>query len=110
MPDTTARVLAEVSYERDRQDQKWGEQNHSPFHWLVILMEEVGEASKEACESYVRRHQRFPTVKEIRFSRYRAEMVQVAAVAVAAIESLDRGKWDETSETTVEQNLSPEQA
>ena len=33
-------VLNEVSAERQRQDAKWGEQNHDPLLWLSILTEE----------------------------------------------------------------------
>ena len=73
-------ILDEISQERKNQDQKWGEQNHHPVGWLAILMEEVGEASKAALTRD--------------FVLYRSEMIQVAAVAVAAVESLDRGIWN----------------
>ncbi len=65
--------------ERHRQDAKWGEQNHHPYKWLAILHEETGEAAKAVLESAL--------------GEYRKELVQVAAVSLAAIESLDRGKW-----------------
>lgn len=68
--------LPSVLAERQRQDAKWGEQNHPPGTWLVILMEEVGEASQ--------------AVLEMDWNSYREEMVQVAAVALAAVESCDR--------------------
>lgn len=79
-------VLDEVSAERERQNDKWGEQNHDPFLYLAILTEEVGEAAQAAI------HARFGG----RFSvaDYRTELVQIAAVAVAAIECVDRGRWD----------------
>jgi len=69
-------AIEEVVLERENQDIKWGAQNHFPLGWLAILMEEVGETSKEACEGNM--------------VNYRKEMIQVAAVAVAAIESIDR--------------------
>ena len=75
----TVQVLYDVAAERDRQDKKWGVQLHDPQWWLVILAEEVGEVARaifEADDAGVRED-------------YRAELVQVAAVAVAAIESLD---------------------
>ena len=31
------RALGDVLAERERQDAKWGEQNHDPFTWLTIL-------------------------------------------------------------------------
>jgi len=73
--------IGEVINERDRQDRKWGIQNHSPMMWLCILSEEVGEASKAVLENDP--------------EGYRKEMVQVAAVAVAALESFDRLKFKE---------------
>lgn len=35
-----------VALERKRQDEKWGEQNHSPAWWLAILVEEIGELAQ----------------------------------------------------------------
>lgn len=84
-----SKVLVEVETERTRQDEIWGEQNHRPADWLTILMEEVGEAAKHAVET------RFDYGGDSNYSKYRREMVQVAAVAVAAVESLDRGKWED---------------
>jgi hypothetical protein len=77
-------ALSHVLCERRLQDEKWGEQNHKPSEWLMILGEEYGEAAKAALESQF-------GGKEI--IKYRDEMVQVAAVALAAVESFDRGKW-----------------
>jgi hypothetical protein len=77
------RILAEVIDERARQDAKWGQQNHSPANWLMILGEEVGEVNKAAYEAEF--HD-----KSIAF--YREELIQVIAVALAMVESLDRNK------------------
>lgn len=79
-------VLAEILEERHRQDQKWGEQNHSPIEWQGILMEEVGEQAREANENHFE--------GKDSLVKYRKELVQVAAVAVNMIECLDRGKWE----------------
>ena len=38
-------VFATVAKERLRQYKKWGNQSHNPVEWLIILMEEFGEAS-----------------------------------------------------------------
>lgn len=84
-PEEIARdhpILNEVLLERMAQDKKWGERNHDPMTWIVILTEEVGEAAKEVLCCYPNS-----------LAQYRKEMIQVAAVACAAIESLDRGKW-----------------
>lgn len=71
-------VLERVAKERERQDAKWGEQNHAPLKWSVILTEECGEVAKAALE--------------VDHAAYISELVQVAAVAVAAVESALRGK------------------
>uniref|UniRef100_A0A6H1ZNI6 Uncharacterized protein n=1 Tax=viral metagenome TaxID=1070528 RepID=A0A6H1ZNI6_9ZZZZ len=84
--DGESMAISNVLCERRQQDGKWGEQNHDPYVWLSILVEEVGEASKAMLES------RFSGNEMI---RYRDEMVQVAAVALAAIESFDRGTWED---------------
>ena len=86
----TLHAIRCVTDERGNQLQKWGVQNHSPLEWMAILVEEVGEAQKEALEHHwAGTH--YP-VDEFRLVRLRAELVQVAAVAVAAIESLDRNE------------------
>jgi len=79
-----SKVLVEVEKERSRQDEKWGEQNHYPSEWLMILLEEVGEANKAALETH------FGTVSDD-WKKYRKELIHVAAVAVAMVECLDRG-------------------
>lgn len=92
-------VLSEIAVERRRQDAKFGEQNHpdgtgfagtardadlarleckrqfaeGTGTWLDILNEEVAEAYAEKDPA-----------------KLRAELVQVAAVAVAWIEAIDR--------------------
>ena len=78
-------VYFEVAQERNRQHDKWGQQNHHPLEWLAILGEEVGEACKAACEANFAGYHRTGD-----YSHYRAELVQVAAVAIAMIESYDR--------------------
>ena len=77
----TDKILQEVAHERKKQDEKWGQQNHSPADFLMILGEEVGEANKAALEH------RFANKP---LDEYRKELVQVAAVAVAMIEAYDR--------------------
>jgi hypothetical protein len=106
--DPVDRILSEVADERDRQDAKWGEQNHADGtgpdvrwvigqnrpawiaadairkwcdaahqrgdgSWLNILHEEVAEAFAA------------PDTAALR-----AELIQVAAVAAAWVEAIDR--------------------
>lgn len=75
------RVLRDVADERARQDEKWGEQNHDDCCWATILGEEFGEA----CQASL--HIRFGSAT---VELLRDELVQVAAVAVAWIECIDR--------------------
>lgn len=68
------KILQEIRNERDRQDVKWGSRRQLPQEvWLTILVEEVGEVA----ESILKRDN----------DNYPVELVQVAAVAVAALES-----------------------
>ncbi len=91
-------IITEVVDERNRQDARFGEQNHTPFIYLSILTEEVGEAAKAANDSHVFASTKLlnttvSTWDKDKLKAYRAELVQVAAVAVAMIECLDREKW-----------------
>jgi hypothetical protein len=93
------KVLAEIADERDRQDAKWGEQNHpdgtghqgdrvmsdylrtrcqrrfeqGAGTWRDILQEEMGEAYAESEPANLR-----------------SELIQLAAVVVAWVEAIDR--------------------
>ncbi|GAB2528199.1 MazG-like family protein [Rufibacter soli] len=78
-------VLAEVKTERERQDAKFSEQNHHPLEWVAILGEEFGEVSKAAVEAHFTGY-----ASSNNWANYREELIQVAAVAVAMVEALDR--------------------
>jgi len=73
--------LAEVLDERVHQDAKHGVQIRPPFEYAMILQEEVGEYQKEVTEGYYDGVEFKPEL--------RAELVQVAAVALAALFSYD---------------------
>ena len=73
-------VYDEIRAEQEHQLQKWGIQNHDAGMWMLILGEEVGEAAQSALKQQA--------------DHYRAELVQVAAVAVSMLQSFDRvGMW-----------------
>ena len=55
-----------------------GIQNHNIFKWLAILGEEVGEVNKSALEN--------------NYQEVISELVQIGAVTVAMIESLERNR------------------
>lgn len=70
-----AKILEDIVAERLRQDELHGTRNGwPPERWLVILMEEVGEVSN--------------AVLEHDLIGYYKEFIEVAAVAVAALENL----------------------
>ena len=92
------KILLELIDERNRQNKKFGTQNHSPIEWIAILTEEVGEAAKEALELHFKSGggNAQPDSTDWHSEKtklYRAEMVQVAAVALSMIECIDRDEW-----------------
>lgn len=98
------KILGQIRAERERQNEKWGVQNHKPVEWVTILTEEVGEVAKEACDHHfknpflniitgeVRDIEENDIIQKIRLKDYRKELIQVAAVAIQAIECLDRNE------------------
>ena len=78
----TARVLSDVEEERDRQNQRWGGNAHDDLHgprdWAAFIIEHLGKAldAAEGGEA----------------DRYRRRMVEVAALAAAAVEVVDRAR------------------
>lgn len=71
--------IAKILRERRRQDDKWGaDRNLFNESWLTILSEEVGEAAK--------------AILETDFENLDKEVMQVAAVALAWLENLERRK------------------
>ena len=79
IPHSTRRVLINVAFERLLQDRAWPDQQRDPLTpWLAILVEEVGEAARASLAN-----------KSDGPQDLRAELVQVAAVAVAWIETID---------------------
>lgn len=94
MSAITISVLEEVAAERERQDAKWGEQNHRLPFYFTIFAEEVGEVAKAVVE-----HESAPSLtaageeyREAIELQVRAELIQAAAVAVAMVERIDRGE------------------
>jgi len=81
-----ADIIKLILAERDRQDATWGEQNHHPKDWSLILTEETGEVARALCEIYLQGG-------EGHLHSYLEEVVQVAAVCVNMLESFYRGKW-----------------
>lgn len=90
MSDIRGRIYFDVSMERDWQDTKWGaDRTQLDSIWLAILTEEVGESAEEVLAASWATG---PALDAIRTHNLRAELVQVAAVAVAWIEAIDGGR------------------
>lgn len=86
-PRSMAPFIRQIIAERASQDAKWGQQNHDNRKWAAILMEEIGEVARAVLESE-QGQQNADSVN------LREELVQVAAVAMAWLECLERNKPD----------------
>jgi NTP pyrophosphatase (non-canonical NTP hydrolase) len=87
-------IINDVATECSRQHKLWGEQNRSPFEWLAILTEEVGEVARALCNvlTAVNRQAKLEA-----YVNLREELIQVASVAVSFVESLDRNELKKVS-------------
>lgn len=86
----TSDVLAALLERREAQNRKWGDQSHHPLVWSAILGEEVGEVSKELVENGSRDVATMEDLGRDCLRRLRDELLDVAAVATAEIEQIDR--------------------
>lgn len=82
--NTMIDTLDRIAYERGAQDKKWGEQNHTPAQWMSILGEEFGEVCLIVNKTIENHGQALDR------THYEFELIQVAAVCVAAIENIRR--------------------
>lgn len=75
-------TISDLIYtERQRQDAKWGVQNHDNWKWLAILVEEVGEAAKAILKAW----EENGNPEDVR-----KELVEVVAVVFAWLECIER--------------------
>lgn len=96
----TDRVLSEVLAERIRQDDRWGEQNHPDGTGVAPEQTKLADNAKAMCQQAFAEgrgdwaHILFEEVREALAefdpAKLRAELIQVAAVAVAWAEAIDR--------------------
>lgn len=100
MPTTAWQPYVDVHRERIRAHRKHGELGNSRedahwtnVEWLPILMEELGEAAHELTYDARLAEVVVPDGEErqLRRAALRAELVQVAAMACAWIDAIDRG-------------------
>jgi hypothetical protein len=74
-------ALEDIVEERERQDATFGAQNHHPAYWLAILGKQVGQFGAAVVD------REWAADKERAMEKVRWEATQVAAVAVAMLES-----------------------
>ena len=95
----TPLVLDRVDIERFRQDQKWGEQNHpdgtggcSQQYWAGVARRDCDRAFAEGRGTYrhILEEEVAEALAESDPEKLKAELIQVAAVAVAWVEKLIR--------------------
>ena len=96
------RIASEVLDERARQDAKWGEQNH--LDGTGPLFRPVADAARSTCEAafttgqgtwqHILAEEFYEAVAETDPQKLRTELIQVAAVAIAWAEAIDRRDAD----------------
>ncbi len=74
-------AVLSVIRERQRQDAKWGEQNHDAGTWALIFLEEIGEWAQAEL------HARFGGPEA---GQAHKEAIHMTAVALAVIECMNR--------------------
>ena len=79
------KVIQDILTERQRQDKKWGEQNHPPQFWTGILGEEFGELCEAINETVFDNG-----TDKGGYENMKKEAIHVAAVAVGFLECLER--------------------
>jgi hypothetical protein len=94
------KALLEVSRERARQDAKWGEQNHPDGTGPTIPTLNAVDRARHECDyahrngtgtwRHILAEEVAEAMAESNPARLRAELIQVAAVAVAWVEAVDR--------------------
>lgn len=98
-PEPTAYVLGDITEERERQDAKWGEQNHpdgtggTTMVMLADLRRDVADRAAKAGAltwKHILAEEVYEAFAESDVDKLRTELIQVAAVAVGWVEALDR--------------------
>jgi hypothetical protein len=96
--DKAVSVLGEVAVERARQDARWGEQSHADgtnldnAEWRDHSRDLTQRAADEGrvTWAHILQEEFVEALAEVEPARIRAELIQVAAVAVAWAEAIDR--------------------
>ena len=84
-------VFNEILQERERQNAKWGEQNHSDEVWALILGEEFGELQKAILErAHAVSGNYIGPLSQQPDEQVHTELIHVAAVAYQWLEAMQR--------------------
>lgn len=83
--DMKEKIINNVIAERNRQDKKWGEQNHFPERWATIIGEEYGEMCQAINEFS------FNATPEAEQQIY-TETIHTMASCMAMLECMERSK------------------
>jgi len=86
----TEETKKDIDDELVRQYLKWGEQNHSNYKWLTIILEEFGEAGKEALEADFAKSKNDLKDYQKRIDMLYYELIQVAASTISMMECIKR--------------------
>lgn len=86
--------LKMIMQERERQQKKFGEQNHIPPVWASIVTEEIGEAAREANDYYlaVINGESTPDTDAEVLAKLSKELIETAAVSLNALTSIYRNE------------------
>lgn len=87
------RIFNSILGERERQSFKHGMPNLKPVVWMAILLEEAGEASKEAVDYEF--EPGTPEQRQERLANCRKELIETAAMCFKIIECMDAGMLGE---------------
>ncbi len=79
-------IIDSLLAERQRQDEKWGEQNHWDTVWSLIFGEEYGEVQKEILE----RECSWGEAAEEHDAKLERELIQLVAVGIGWLEARAR--------------------
>ena len=97
-------IFKRIKNERLNADAKFGEQNHNLTDWIAIIGEEYGEAAREAVDfkfknpvdgGFLGMVKPTKSTQRKRLKNYENELIQLAGVTIAAIESLHRNEFVE---------------
>lgn len=87
---TQQEALSLVLEERTRQNKKWGyPQRKTPFEWVSVLAEEVGEFAQATNDTYLDNEHLTTEHYHINKRHIIEEAIQVCAVALSIIEHMD---------------------